>query len=563
MILRYIIPFHIIFLFLFNTYAFAGIIVIAGEVHDTHGKAIDRAVVTLKLLDKKITKVTGTDGSYLIKAELDRLDITSIELSIDKPGYVSGCKVTHVDVSSLDKDKKLLLNFDFILEKKINPAFWISGFILIAAYVLIAFELLHRTLAAFLGASLVLFITYTIGSFNPDYILLSFDDAISAIDFNVILLLLGMMIIVATMRLTGIFQWIAYKAYQMAKGDILRLAIILMILTAVLSAFLDNVTTMLLLTPITIEIALVLRINPLSLLIPEVLASNIGGTATLIGDPPNIMIGSYAHLSFNSFIINLLPVVVICMIILIIVMKMYYKQEYTKAEIDNIDELLMRLKEEYKITDTRLLWLSMGALGFVILLFVLHEILHMEPSIAAMIGASGLVVIAGIIDRRKVNIIHLLEQVEWPTLIFFMMLFIIVGAAEETGLIDLIATLVKELSGGNLIIAIMLILWVSAIMSAIIDNIPFTATMLPVVAYLNQHIPGAADTGVLWWALALGACFGGNGTLVGASANIVTAGMAERSGYPLTFISFLKIGALITIITLIVASLYLVVVYIR
>jgi Na+/H+ antiporter NhaD/arsenite permease-like protein len=205
----------------------------------------------------------------------------------------------------------------------------------------------------------------------------------------------------------------------------------------------------------------------------------------------------------------------------------------------------------------------MGALGFVILLFVLHEILHMEPSIAAMIGASGLVVIAGIIDRRKVNIIQLLEQVEWPTLIFFMMLFIIVGAAEETGLIDLIATLVKELSGGNLIIAIMLILWVSAIMSAIIDNIPFTATMLPVVAYLNQHIPGAADTGVLWWALALGACFGGNGTLVGASANIVTAGMAERSGYPLTFISFLKIGALITIITLIVASLYLVVVYIR
>jgi Na+/H+ antiporter NhaD/arsenite permease-like protein len=426
----------------------------------------------------------------------------------------------------------------------------ISALVLVVVYGLIAFDLIHRTLAAFLGASAVLFISTTVGAFNKNYYLLSFDDAIEAIDFNVVFLLMGMMIIVAIMRRTGVFQWTAYKSYELAKGDLWRLTAILMIVTAVLSAFLDNVTTVLLMIPVTIEIALILRISPWALIFPEIMASNIGGTATLIGDPPNILIGSASGLSFNAFIVNLGPIVLISLLVLLGMMKLFFGKEYKKKRVKNVPELLERLKREYRIEDRKLLNQSLLVLGFVVVLFLLHERLGMEPSIAAMTGAVILLIIS------RAHIVEMLEEVEWPTLVFFMMLFIIVGAAEKTGLIPAIAEGVRQLSGSNITLAVIIVVWVSGVMSAIVDNIPFTAAMLPVIAYLDQSIPGA-ETKVLWWALALGADFGGNATIIGASANVVAVGIAERSGYPIRFTDFLRIGAPVALVTMLLSTAYL------
>jgi Na+/H+ antiporter NhaD/arsenite permease-like protein len=368
---------------------------------------------------------------------------------------------------------------------------------------------------------------------------------------NVIFLLMAMMIIVGVMKKTGVFQWMAYKSYQIAKGNVFVLAAILMFVTAVTSAFLDNVTTMLLIIPVTIEIALTLKINPISLLMPEVFASNVGGAATLIGDPPNIMIGSYAKLSFVDFVKNMSLINLICLVFVIVYFLYWYKKDYLKAQVGDVGKMIEKLRDEYKITNKILLIQCGIILGIVIFLFIIHGVLHMEPSIAAMIGAAILMVIS------KVDIVEMLEkEIEWPTLIFFIMLFMVVAGAEETGLIQIIAGWVKDVSQGNLVVAVLMILWVSAIASAIIDNIPFTATMLPIVAYLTTAIPGA-QSGILWWALALGACLGGNGTMIGASANVVTVGMAERAGYPISFMAYLKAAFIPMIITIILSSAWL------
>jgi len=295
----------------------------------------------------------------------------------------------------------------------------------------------------------------------------------------------------------------AFRSYQLARGSVFTLSVILMFVTALTSAFLDNVTTMILIIPVTINIASVLRINPLALLMPEVFASNVGGTATLIGGPPNIMIGSYAQLSFLDFVQNLGIVCIISLAVTVVYFIYWYKKDYLKAQVVDVKSMIGELKKTYRITDRKLLFQSLLMLGITIFLFIIHGALHMEPSIAAMAGAGILAMIS------RVNMVELLEhEIEWPTLIFFMMLFVIVAGAEETGLIQIIADWVNHMSRGSLVAAIVMILWVSALASAIIDNIPFTATMLPIVAYLNEVVPGAQG-GILWWALALGACLGG------------------------------------------------------
>jgi Na+/H+ antiporter NhaD/arsenite permease-like protein len=442
---------------------------------------------------------------------------------------------------------------DFTLKRQLTPAFWIATGILLLVYVIIALEWMHRTLAALLGAALVLFITYTWGTFNPGYFILSFEDAMSAMDMNVIFLLMGMMIIVGVLKKTGLFQWLAYKSYALARGNVFILSAILMLVTAVASAFLDNVTTMLLMIPVTIEIAVTLKVNPIAFLIPEVFASNVGGTATLIGDPPNILIGSFAKLSFVDFIMNLTVVCIICLIVTIIFYVYWYKKSYLKAEVKDVDRTIEYLRAEYKISNKKLLLFSLGFLFFTIFLFIIHGVLHMEPSVAALTGAMLLLAVS------RVDIVEMLEhEVEWPTLVFFMALFIIVAAAEETGLIQAIAEWVAQVSRGNLVVAILMVLWVSALASAAIDNIPFTATMLPIIAFLNTNIPGA-ESGVLWWALALGACFGGNGTMIGASANVVTVGLAEKAGYHISFLYYMKACFVPMLITVAISSAYLLV----
>jgi Na+/H+ antiporter NhaD/arsenite permease-like protein len=443
----------------------------------------------------------------------------------------------------------------FSLRRDVTPAFWIATLALFLVYLIIAAELMHRTLAAFLGATLIMFVSYTFGTFNGDYFILSFDDAMHAIDLNVIFLLMGMMIIVGVLKKTGLFQWLAFKSFVIARGNVFILSCILMVVTAVASAFLDNVTTMLLIIPVTIGLAVTLNINPIALLIPEVFASNVGGAATLIGDPPNILIGSYAKLTFVDFVLNLTVIVVICMVFTLIYYVLWYRRTYQKVEIQDVDRTIAFLREEYKITDRKLLAFALGFLSFTIFLFVIHGVLHMQPSIAALTGAMFLLAVT------RVSIVEMLEhEVEWPTLMFFVALFIVIAGAEETGLIQVIAAWVRDVSQGNLKVAVVMVLWVSAIASAIVDNIPFTATMLPIVAFLNHTIPGA-ESNVLWWALALGACLGGNGTMIGASANVVTVGLAEKAGYPISFLAYIKACFLPMLVTVALAMVYLLLVF--
>ncbi|MDO9530679.1 MAG: ArsB/NhaD family transporter [Deltaproteobacteria bacterium] len=540
---------------------------LAGSILNTEGRGVKEADVEvlvngrhLKPEGKKTTIVTGSQGGFLAQFHLPAGTLAGarVEIQAKKPNWrnLPPAPVTLLPGGTDQSGNNLFqAQAHLTLLRAVTPAFWIATLVLFLVYALIAFELMHRTLAAFLGAAAIMFISYVFGTFNPGYFVISFDDAMRAIDMNVIFLLMGMMIIVGVLKKTGLFQWLAYKSFAMARGNIYILAGILMVVTAVASAFLDNVTTMLLMIPVTIEIAVALKLNPIALLIPEVFASNVGGTATLIGDPPNILIGSYANLSFGAFLNNLTLVVVISMVFSVAFYIFWYRRSYKEAEVKDVERTTAYMKQEYRITDKVLLIKCLVMLVFTILLFVLHGVFHMEPSIAALTGAMLLLAISG------VDIVEMLEhEVEWPTLVFFMALFIVVAGAEETGLIQFIAEWVAHLSQGNLVVAVILVLWVSALASAAIDNIPFTATMLPIVAFLNQTIPGA-ESGVLWWALSLGACFGGNGTMIGASANVVTVGLAEKAGYHISFMAYIKACMAPMLVTVVIATVYLLLAY--
>jgi Na+/H+ antiporter NhaD/arsenite permease-like protein len=540
---------------------------LGGKIKNPQGEGVKEVAIEVLVNGKPVKPegeeghfVTGDKGSFFGEFLLPAgtLPGAEVEVKAHKASW-HDLPPTPVQVFPAGADQQGRRLFkaseDFNLKRKFTPAFWIATGILLLVYVIIALEVMHRTLAALLGAALVLFISYTAGTFNSSYFMLSFKDAMGAIDMNVIFLLMGMMIIVGVFKKTGMFQWLAYKSYAVARGNVFILSCILMLVTAVASASLDNVTTMLLMIPVTIEIAVTLKINPIAFLIPEVFASNVGGTATLIGDPPNILIGSFANLSFVDFVMNLAIICIICLVVTMIYYVYWYKQSYLKAEVQDVDRTIDYLKQEYRITNRQLLLFSLGFLGFTIFLFVIHGVLHMEPSVAALTGAMLLLAVS------RVDIVEMLEhEVEWPTLVFFMALFIVVAAAEETGLIQAIAEWVAAVSQGNLVVAILMVLWVSALASAAIDNIPFTATMLPIIAFLNANIPGA-ENGVLWWALALGACFGGNGTMIGASANVVTVGLAEKAGYHISFLYYMKACFVPMLITVGMASAYLLLFY--
>jgi len=539
------------------------ILVVTGTILNPQGKGVKDAEVRFFRDGHALatTEEVTTDRSGNFETELrlpaGSLPGAGISYSVGRPSYatVKHAPLEHVLPEQVDgnNDHHYLSHVKLTLQRVVSPALWIAAAVLLAVYVFIAFELMHRTLAALVGASLLLFISYTLGTFDPSCRILTFEDAMHAIDNNVIFLLMAMMLIVGVLKKTGVFQWFAYKSFQIARGNPYVLAALLMLVTAVVSAFLDNVTTMLLIVPVSIEIALALKIDPIALLMPEVFASNVGGTATLIGDPPNIMIGSFAHLTFVDFITHLTVICLIGLAAASAYFVFFYRRDYHAARVSDVPAMTARLREEYRITNPRLLWKAGSVLAFTIVLFVFHGQLNMEPSIAAMAGASLLLVIS------DVHIVEMVEkEVEWPTLIFFMMLFIIVAGAEQTGLIQIVADWVREASKGSLTIAVVMVLWVSAIFSAIIDNIPFTATMLPIVAYLTNTLPGA-ENGVLWWALALGACLGGNGTLIGASANVVTVGLAEKAGYPVGFMRYMKVAMLPMLITVVLSMIWLLV----
>jgi anion transporter len=414
--------------------------------------------------------------------------------------------------------------------------------VFVVAYLLIATERIPKTVAALAGAGIVL----GLGVVSSEQAFYSHD---TGVDWDVIFLLLGMMIIVGILRRTGVFEYTAIWAAKRAKGSPRRIMVLLVLITATASAFLDNVTTVLLIAPVTLLVCERLDIKPVPFLIAEVLASNIGGAATLIGDPPNIIIGSRAGLTFNDFIVHMTPIVVIELAVFTLILPWLFRGSFT-VDPERAAEV-MELNEREAIRDTRLLVTCGVVLLVVFTAFVTHSVHHVEPSVVALLGAGVLV----LLSRSKPR--DYLASVEWETLLFFAGLFIMVGAMVKTGVIGNLAELATEATGGDALTAVMLILVVSALLSGIIDNIPYVATMSPLVAELAAGIHNPTHAEALWWSLAIGADFGGNMTAIGASANVVVLGIALRNGTPISFWEFTRKGAIVTVITIAIAAPYL------
>lgn len=419
----------------------------------------------------------------------------------------------------------------------------LASAIFLGTYALLIVDKIHRTIVALCGAVVILL-----------FGIISQERAVEAIDFNTIGLLVGMMVIVGITRQTGVFEYLAILSAKWAKGEPVRIMLTLATVTAVLSAFLDNVTTVLLIVPVTFAIARQLKINPMPYLIAEVIASNIGGTATLIGDPPNIMIGSAAGLGFMDFVIALAPVVIVVHIANMIWLKALYRKQLVTTP--DLQENIMNMNEKEEIKDPVLLKKCLWLIGLTVLGFILHQYLHLESATIALSGAAFLLLIAGQDPE------HALAAVEWPVIFFFAGLFVIVGALEEVGVIEYIAKESLNLTGGAMVPTGLLILWLSAIASAFVDNIPFVATMIPLIQDMGR-LGGIPDLNPLWWALSLGACLGGNGTLIGASANVVVAGMAEKRGVTITFMGFIKVAFPMMLMSVAISMVYLLLRYLH
>lgn len=415
----------------------------------------------------------------------------------------------------------------------------VSLTVFIFTYVLIMSEKVHRAIAALLGGMVLITVN-----------ILTQEKAMTYIDWNTLGLLIGMMIIVGITRRTGLFQYLALKAVQLAKGEPIRILVALATVTAIVSALLDNVTTVLLIGPITFMIADSLGVNPVPFLMSQILSSNIGGTATLIGDPPNIMIGSKTGLGFLDYLTHLGPIVVLIHIMTMAVFYFLYRSKLNVP--DHIKEAVCQVNPSNEIKDYLLLKKSIVILLLTLAGFVLHQTLHLESATIALLGAIMLMLIA------KEEPEDILLAVEWPSIFFFAGLFILVGSLVETGLIERLARWALNLTAGNIRYTGILILWLSAIASAFIDNIPFVATMIPLIQQMG-HLCGISSTELqpVWWALSLGACLGGNGTLIGASANVVLAGIAEKNGFVIKFFDFMKIAFPLMIGSILMSSIYL------
>jgi Na+/H+ antiporter NhaD/arsenite permease-like protein len=412
---------------------------------------------------------------------------------------------------------------------------FLAGAVFLIAYGLIASERFDRTLIALLGGLLVV----VLGVIDQE-------EAFAAIDFNVIFLLAGMMVLAGGLSKTGFFEYVAARAIRLSRGQPFRLLIILSLLTALLAAVLDNVTTVVLLTPVTLSIARTLKVSPFPYLISQIFASNIGGTATLIGDPPNILIGSAAGLDFGAFLVNLAPVVIV--ITAAFVGMMWFAFGRHMEDDANRLDVLATVDPAAAITDRPLMVRALAILVLTLIAFLFHSALGLEAATIALLGATVLMLV-GPFDPHDA-----LRDIEWNTLFFFVGLFMLIEAVVHVGIVGGVADALADAAGGNLTIATMGILWFSALASAIVDNIPYTATAIPIVQRL---IEGGLDGAVLWWALALGACLGGNLTIVGASANIVVANLAARDGHPITFLQFFRYGFGVVVVSLVISTAYL------
>jgi Na+/H+ antiporter NhaD/arsenite permease-like protein len=411
---------------------------------------------------------------------------------------------------------------------------WIALAVFIVTYGAIASDRVDRTLAALLGAVAAILLG-----------VVTQEAGFGAVDWNVIFLLFGMMVIAGVLRRTGVFGWLAVRTVRLARGDPLVILLLLAGITALLSAFIDNVTTIVLLVPVTLYIATTLRLSPIPFVLAEVLASNIGGTATLIGDPPNILIGSAAGLTFVDFLLNLTPVIVLVFIVSAAALAVVFRGQMTVAP--EVREAVLAIDDSEFITDRRLLRLSLVVLALTIVGFLVAAVIHQQPATIALLGAAVLLLVA------RLEPAELIREVDWSTLLFFVGLFVVIEGLVATGVIAAVGTGLAEMTGGDQAVTTLGLLWVSGFASALVDNIPYTATMIPVVHQLGTS--GLA-TEPLWWALSLGACLGGNATIVGASANVVAANALVRAGHPISFWRFLRIGGMVALISLLISSAY-------
>ncbi len=424
---------------------------------------------------------------------------------------------------------------------------WLSTAILLVTYAVILSEKFHRTVIALLGAG-VMIISGAIDQ----------DQAIAGIDFNTISLLTGMMIIISVTRKTGFFEFVAIWSAKKVKASPAGILIMLSLVTAVFSAFLDNLTTVLLVVPVALLIVDKLRLSPYPFLFSQILASNVGGTATLIGDPPNILIGSATHLTFNDFLGHLGPVAVIVLMLLLVVFHLLWGRSLVTTV--ELKERVMCFDERSSIQDVRLLKQALSILGLVIAGFMIGEHYHIQPGTTAMFGAALLLLINSIGQDRRGQAEQLrkaLTEVEWNVLFFFMGLFVVVSGVEHAGLLTILAEQLMATTGGDPMTTAFVTLWLSACVSAAIDNIPFVATMIPLVQSMETGLGGPSALEPVWWSLALGACLGGNGSLIGAAANVVVAGLAERAGTPISFVRFLVFGVPIMLVSVAIANVYL------
>lgn len=402
---------------------------------------------------------------------------------------------------------------------------------------LIISERVHRTAAAMAGA-MVLILTGV----------MSADKALSYIDFNTIGVLVGMMIFVAIVRRSGMFEYIAVRAAKAVHGDPWKIMVAFTLITAVLSAILDNVTTVLLVGPMSIAIARMLKIDPVPFLMGQILASNVGGTATLIGDPPNIMIGSAAHLSFMDFLENTGFAVLFILAVLILLMKIVYEKKIEMGTVDT--SAIEKLDPSKSITNRALMRKGIIVLICVIVGFMFHDKLGIESSVIALTAAAVML----IIGREDVN--EAIQDVEWTTILFFMSLFVVVGGLTETGVIKELASKIIDATNGHPMVTMLVLLWASALLSSILDNIPFVATLIPLILAMQAD---GMDVTSFWWAISLGACLGGNGTMIGASANVVLSDISTKHGYPITFKSYLKVGMPFMLLSIVISTVFLVV----
>nr|AWI66895.1 Arsenical pump membrane protein/citrate transporter [Piromyces sp.] len=423
-----------------------------------------------------------------------------------------------------------------------TASLYIAISIFVITYVFIVLETFDRTIVSLCGACLMIMLK-----------LINQESAIEEVDFNTLGLLVGMMILVLITKRSGLFEYIAIKIVKIAKASPRLIMIYLSLATGLLSALLDNVTTIMLVVPITLNIAKELNINPIPLIITEVFMSNVGGTGTLIGDPPNIIIGSAVNLTFTDFIINNGPFVLLCLIVTVLLFTLRHQKELKTFK--ELKEKLLETDERQMIKDKSILWKSLVVLAGVFVLFMLHGTLGFESASIALTGAAVLLLIS------NVDVEEILSEIEWGTILFFVGLFILVGGLKTVGAIDKLAEFVLKLTQGNLVLTAISILWVSAFASAFIDNIPFVTTMIPLIKHMGEI--SNMRLAPLWWSLSLGACLGGNGTIVGASANVVAVGLTKKQGHKITFKKFLVEAFPMMILTISMATVYIYLIYLR